>query len=266
MQQMQNPKEEMKVEQIIEHLNSVAIGQYDAKSTLATAVAHKMNGFSLVRHVLLYGPSGCGKSMLVEELASYVQLQLLRVSALQAVDPNMVKLVSQAKAMIISIDDIEMLSKTDQMLLVNLLEGRYHVQGHGLLNVKNIIFICSATCSNLDSLIPQLQAQFTARAALNSLSEVDFLRILQTGALNPYIAALEKQGVKASITDTGLAQLACMAAKYNKLEQNIGVRRLYLLAHEIFQSATFCQQKHLTIDSKYLAQFDIILDYSGYIL
>lgn len=254
------------VKKLIEQLDTVMIGQYSSKQALLALIVNRINGLSFAKNALLCGCVGSGKTMLIEQIATLFPLPLFIFSALNYVDIQVLHIIKQHPLVIILIEDIHTLSIDDQMLLANLLDGKMHLKERGIIDTHNIIFICSGVCNSVDIFIPQLQSQFTIQTTLSSLTELDLLYILQKDFVLPYQQALLKQNITCTLTNCALASLAYVAYKQNQLSQNIGVRRLHFLLQKLTQQLMFEFKSNYTVDSNYIMQFDVVLDYTQYLL
>ena len=163
--------------------------------------------------------------------------------------------------------------------LLPLVEGTTVNTKYGMVKTDHILFIASGAfhLSRPSDLIPELQGRFPIRVELDSLSIVDFERIL-TGTdaclTRQYEALLGTEDVRVDFRDDGIRRLAEIAYSVNEKTENIGARRLYTvmekLLEELSYSASDTQEKTLVIDAAYvderLGELAVNEDLSRYVL
>ena len=112
---------------------------------------------------------------------------------------------------------------------------------------------------------------------LKSLTVADFVRILKEpkNALSKqYTALLETEGIKLTLTDDALEEVAKYAAQVNENSENIGARRLHTIMERVLDELSFeapeKKGEHVTITAEYVRKMltDIVKDQdlSRYIL
>ena len=109
-------------------------------------------------------------------------------------------------------------------------------------------------------MIPELQGRFPIRVELKSLTVADFVRILKEpkNALSKqYTALLETEGIKLTITDDALEEVAKYAAQVNENSENIGARRLHTIMEKLLEEISFegvriCAGKNVKVDAAYV--------------
>jgi ATP-dependent HslUV protease ATP-binding subunit HslU len=145
--------------------------------------------------------------------------------------------------------------------ILPIVEGTTVNTRHGFVRTDHILFVAAGAfhVSKPADLIPELQGRFPIRVELKSLSEEDFIRILQepkNALIKQYIALLETEGIKLSFTDDALAQVARMAAQVNEMTENIGARRLHTIMEKILEEISFqgpdLKKKTVKIDAVYV--------------
>ncbi len=115
--------------------------------------------------------------------------------------------------------------------LLPIVEGSAVNTKHGIINTDHILFIAAGAfhVSKPSDLIPELQGRFPIRVELNSLTEDDFYKILQTpknALTKQYEALLESEGVELVFQDDAIREMAKIAFEVNSEVENIGARRL----------------------------------------
>ena len=126
-------------------------------------------------------------------------------------------------------------------------------------------------------MIPELQGRFPIRVELKSLTVDDFVRILKEpkNALSKqYVALMETEGIKLTLGDDALAEVARFAAQVNETSENIGARRLHTIMEKLLEEISFeapdLKKKVIKIDAAYVRKqlADIVKDQdlSRYIL
>jgi len=128
--------------------------------------------------------------------------------------------------------------------LLPLVEGTTVATRHGMVKTDHILFMAAGAfhVSKPSDLLPELQGRFPIRVRMDSLTEADFVRILQEpkGALTKqYVALLGAEGVKLSFTEDGVADVARVAALANTQHENIGARRLGTVLERVLEEVSF---------------------------
>jgi ATP-dependent HslUV protease ATP-binding subunit HslU len=113
--------------------------------------------------------------------------------------------------------------------------------------------------SKPSDMIPELQGRFPIRVELRSLSVEDFVRILKepkNALAKQYTALLETEGVKLTITDDALEEVARYAAQVNESAENIGARRLHTIMEKLLEEISFegpdLRKKTVKVDAAYV--------------
>ncbi|MGH9665529.1 MAG: ATP-dependent protease ATPase subunit HslU, partial [Bryobacteraceae bacterium] len=145
--------------------------------------------------------------------------------------------------------------------ILPIVEGTTVNTRHGFVRTDHILFVAAGAfhVAKPADLIPELQGRFPIRVELKSLTEQDFIRILQepkNALIKQYIALLETEGIKLSFTDDALEQVARMAAQVNEMTENIGARRLHTIMEKILEEISFqgpdLKKKTVKIDAVYV--------------
>ncbi len=163
--------------------------------------------------------------------------------------------------------------------ILPIVEGTTVNTRYGFVRTDHILFIAAGAfhVSKPSDLIPELQGRFPIRVELKSLTVQDFIRILKEpkNALSrQYIALLETEGIKLTLTDDALEEVAKFAAQVNQSSENIGARRLQTIMEKLLEEISFegpdLRRKNVKVDAAYVRKqlADIVKDQdlSRYIL
>ena len=150
---------------------------------------------------------------------------------------------------------------------------------YGFVRTDHILFIAAGAfhVSKPSDLIPELQGRFPIRVELKSLTVEDFIRILKepkNALAKQYTALLETEGIKLTLTDDALEEVAKFAAQVNESAENIGARRLHTIMEKLLEEVSFegpdLKKKTVKVDANYVRRqlADIVKDQdlSRYIL
>jgi ATP-dependent HslUV protease ATP-binding subunit HslU len=155
--------------------------------------------------------------------------------------------------------------------LLPIVEGTTVNTKYGMVRTDHILFIAAGAfhVSKPSDLIPELQGRFPIRVELDSLTESDFVRILQepkNALTRQYVALLETEGVTLHFGDDAIAEIARYAALVNEKTENIGARRLHTILERVLDELSFdadeLHGREVTIDATYVQRFleDVIHD------
>jgi len=164
--------------------------------------------------------------------------------------------------------------------MLPIVEGSTVSTRHGLVKTDHILFIGSGAfhVSKPSDLIPELQGRFPIRVELDSLTESDFVDILQkpkNALTKQYQAMLKSEGVEIKFTDDAIREIARIAAQVNDQVENIGARRLHTILSSLLEELLYAVPDDISsgvinIDKEYVAkQLDDLVkdkDLSHYIL
>ncbi len=163
--------------------------------------------------------------------------------------------------------------------LLPIVEGTTVTTKYGPVRTDHILFIAAGAfhVSKPSDLIPELQGRFPIRVELDSLKEVDFIRILtepRNALLKQYNAMLETEGIELKFTEDAIREIASTAVAVNERMENIGARRLFTIMEKLLDDISFnapdLSGKSYNIDAAYVKErlADIIKDQdlSRYIL
>jgi ATP-dependent HslUV protease ATP-binding subunit HslU len=163
--------------------------------------------------------------------------------------------------------------------ILPIVEGTTVNTRYGFVRTDHILFIAAGAfhVSKPSDLIPELQGRFPIRVELKSLSVEDFIRILKepkNALAKQYTALLETEGIKLTLTDDALEEVARFAAVVNESAENIGARRLHTIMEKLLEELSFegpdLKKKSVKVDAGYvrkqLAEIVKDQDLSRYIL
>ncbi len=128
--------------------------------------------------------------------------------------------------------------------LLPVVEGSNVQTKYGMVRTDHILFIAAGAfhAAKPSDLIPELQGRFPIRVELSSLTENDFVRILtepKNALLTQYRALVETEGARLEFVDSGVAEIARIAADVNLRLENIGARRLHTVLTTLLEDVMF---------------------------
>jgi ATP-dependent HslUV protease ATP-binding subunit HslU len=155
--------------------------------------------------------------------------------------------------------------------ILPIVEGSTVITKYGPVKTDHVLFIAAGAfhMSKPSDLIPELQGRFPLRVELEPLTEEDFRRILtepRNSLTKQYQALLGADGVSVRFDDSGIAELASVAAQVNDKTENIGARRLYTVIERLLEDVSYqapeAGLRELVVDREYVRQrlADIIED------
>src|SRR6202051_424054 len=163
--------------------------------------------------------------------------------------------------------------------ILPIVEGTTVNTRHGFVRTDHILFIAAGAVhvSKPSDLIPELQGRFPIRVELKSLTVEDFVRILKepkNALAKQYVALMDTEGIKLTLTDDALEEVARFAAQVNESAENIGARRLHTIMEKLLEEISFdapdLKKKNVKVDGAYVRKqlADIVKDQdlSRYIL
>jgi ATP-dependent HslUV protease ATP-binding subunit HslU len=109
---------------------------------------------------------------------------------------------------------------------------------------EHILFIAAGAfhATKPSDLIPELQGRLPIRVELAPLNEQDFVRILtepKNALLTQYRALIETEGAELVFDESGVAEIARIAADVNQRMENIGARRLHTVLTTLLEEIMF---------------------------
>jgi ATP-dependent HslUV protease ATP-binding subunit HslU len=128
--------------------------------------------------------------------------------------------------------------------LLSVVEGCAVYTRYGHVRTDHVLFLAAGAFHfhKPSELIPELQGRFPVRVALQSLTEADFVRILEepkNSLVRQYVALFGTEGVALEFTRDGVQRLAALAFHANKATQDIGARRLMTILEKCLEDLSF---------------------------
>ncbi len=128
--------------------------------------------------------------------------------------------------------------------ILPIVEGSTVVTKYGPVKTDHVLFIAAGAfhVSKPSDLIPELQGRFPLRVELDPLTEADFRRILtepRNALTKQYQQLLAADGVTLEFADTGIQEIARVAATVNERTENIGARRLYTVLERLLEEVSY---------------------------
>jgi ATP-dependent HslUV protease ATP-binding subunit HslU len=142
--------------------------------------------------------------------------------------------------------------------LLPIVEGSTVQTKYGMVRTDHVLFIAAGAfhVSKPSDLIPELQGRFPIRVELSSLTQDDFVRILQepkNALVSQYRALAAADGAELVFTDDGVREVARTAAQLNERMENIGARRLHTVLTTLLEDVMFdlpdMAEKHIVVDA-----------------
>ncbi|KPK80020.1 MAG: hypothetical protein AMS25_10630 [Gemmatimonas sp. SM23_52] len=128
--------------------------------------------------------------------------------------------------------------------LLPIVEGSSVQTKYGMVRSEHILFIAAGAfhATKPSDLIPELQGRFPIRVELAPLTEQDFVRILtepKNALLTQYRALIETEGAELVFDESGVAEIARIAAEVNQRMENIGARRLHTVLTTLLEEIMY---------------------------
>ena len=147
--------------------------------------------------------------------------------------------------------------------LLPLVEGTTVVTRYGAVNTDHILFVAAGTFSHGKpaDLLPELQSRFPLRVEMDSLREEDLERVLvepEDSLVKQYQALLDTEGVRLTLAEEGIHEVARLAALMNEKMQDIGARRLHAVIEKVLEEINFTaperRGEEVIVDAEYVSQ------------
>jgi ATP-dependent HslUV protease ATP-binding subunit HslU len=128
--------------------------------------------------------------------------------------------------------------------LLPIVEGSSVTTKYGVVRTDHVLFIAAGAfhVSKVTDLIPELQGRFPIRVEMTSLHEEDFVRILtepKNSLCKQYVALMGTEGVSLVFEESGIREMASVAARVNSRQQDIGARRLHTVLEKLLEDLSF---------------------------
>ncbi len=163
--------------------------------------------------------------------------------------------------------------------LLPIVEGSTVTTKYGMVKTDHILFIASGAFHNAkpSDLIPELQGRFPIRVELDSLGQMEFIRILtepQSALITQYRELMKTEGISLTFLAEAVAEIARIAFTVNQRTENIGARRLHTVMEKLLDTLSFeapeLAIKEFTVTAQYvkdkLSSIEEDEDLSRYIL
>ncbi len=147
--------------------------------------------------------------------------------------------------------------------LLPIVEGSTVITKYGMVKTDHILFIAAGAfnASKPSDLLPELQGRFPIRVELESLSQEDFIRILQepkNALITQYEALLKTEGIDLRFDPTAIEEIAHIASQVNERMENIGARRLHTVMEKLLDEVSFnapdMETEAVVIDRDYVVE------------
>ncbi|MDB5078462.1 MAG: hslU [Chloroflexi bacterium] len=147
--------------------------------------------------------------------------------------------------------------------LLPIVEGSTVMTRYGPVKSDHILFIAAGAFHNAkpSDLIPELQGRFPLRVELESLDQDDLKEILtkpENALTKQYTALLGTENVTLTFEESGLDEMARIAAEVNERTEDIGARRLHTIMENVLEEISFTATDHsgetFVIDQKYVLE------------
>ncbi|HYC55559.1 MAG TPA: ATP-dependent protease ATPase subunit HslU [Candidatus Binatia bacterium] len=147
--------------------------------------------------------------------------------------------------------------------LLPIVEGSQVKTRHGMVRTDHILFIASGAfnLAKPSDLIPEFQGRFPVRVELDPLGREDFVRILtepQNSLVRQYKALLATEGVTLDFDESGIGEIAAIAAEVNSRTENVGARRLHTIMERLLDEISYHAPERggsqVVIDSTYVRE------------
>ncbi|MCA1926868.1 MAG: ATP-dependent protease ATPase subunit HslU [Calditerrivibrio sp.] len=128
--------------------------------------------------------------------------------------------------------------------LLPIIEGSTVMTKYGMVKTDHILFIGAGAfhIAKPSDLIPELQGRFPIRVELDSLSKEDFIKILkepENALTKQYKDLLMADGVDIEFVDEGIEKIAEVATELNRINENIGARRLHTIVEKVLEDVSY---------------------------
>lgn len=128
--------------------------------------------------------------------------------------------------------------------ILPIVEGSVVNTKYGPVKTDHMLFIGAGAfhISKPTDLIPELQGRFPVRVELENLTKDDFIKILtvpENALLKQHKMLLETEGIKVTITDDAVEEIATLAHLMNEQSENIGARRLHTVMEKLVEEISY---------------------------
>lgn len=147
--------------------------------------------------------------------------------------------------------------------ILPIVEGSVVNTKYGPVKTDHMLFIGAGAfhISKPTDLIPELQGRFPVRVELENLTKEDFIKILtvpENALLKQHKMLLETEGIKVTITDDAVEEIATLAHLMNEQSENIGARRLHTVMEKLVEEISYNlpdeTKTEIVIDCEYVKE------------
>lgn len=147
--------------------------------------------------------------------------------------------------------------------ILPIVEGTVVNTKYGPVKTDHVLFIGAGAfhTSKPTDLIPELQGRFPIRVELENLTKEDFVQILtvpENALIKQHKMLLETEGVKVTVTNEAVEEIATMAFMMNEQSENIGARRLHTVMEKLLEDISFNlpddEKNEILIDDNYVKE------------
>lgn len=147
--------------------------------------------------------------------------------------------------------------------ILPIVEGSVVNTKYGPVKTDHMLFIGAGAfhISKPTDLIPELQGRFPVRVELENLTKEDFMKILtvpENALLKQHKMLLETEGIKVTITDDAVEEIATLAHLMNEQAENIGARRLHTVMEKLVEEISYNlpdeTKSEIVINSEYVKE------------
>jgi ATP-dependent HslUV protease ATP-binding subunit HslU len=182
-----------------------------------------------------------------EEAVRLVDMDRVRELAIQRVEQTGIVFIDELDKVASSVQGRtgpDVSREGVQRDLLPIVEGSTVQTKHGPVRTDHVLFIAAGAfhVAKPSDLIPELQGRFPIRVELSSLSEADFVRILQeprNSLVRQYTELLRTEGVELEFKEDGVRAIAEYAARVNQRSDDIGARRLHTVMEKLLEHLSF---------------------------
>ena len=128
--------------------------------------------------------------------------------------------------------------------ILPIVEGSTVPTKYGNVKTDFILFVAAGAfhVANMEDMIPELQGRFPIRVKLDSLTKEDFKKILSTpknAVTVQYSNLLKVDNINLVFKDDALDEIADMAEKQNRDDEDLGARRLHTIMESLLEDVSF---------------------------
>ena len=128
--------------------------------------------------------------------------------------------------------------------ILPIVEGSTVPTKYGNVKTDFILFVAAGAfhVANMEDMIPELQGRFPIRVQLDSLTKDDFKKILTTpknAVTLQYSNLLRVDNINLVFKDDALDEIADMAERQNRDDEDLGARRLHTIMESLLEDVSF---------------------------